>query len=52
MEWLGYLDIDRDGRAELFFGSRFDVKHPTTIALRFATDAWTERFNQLLRCQG
>lgn len=52
MEWLGYLDIDRDGRAELFFGSRFDRKYPTTVALRFQTDSWTESFNQLLRCQG
>jgi hypothetical protein len=51
MEWLGYVDIDHDGRAELFLGSRRDATHPTTIALRFATDAWIESFRQPLRCQ-
>ncbi len=52
MRWLDYVDVDRDGKAELFFGITANKKYDATVALRFENDAWRETMRAVVRCQG
>jgi hypothetical protein len=51
MYFLDALDIDGDGKSELFFGV-FNKDVEGTIVLRHENDAWREVFRETLRCQG
>lgn len=42
LEFLDYIDVDDDGRAELFFGLRHVDAPFYTIVLKFANETWRE----------
>ena len=48
IRFLDYLDVDGDGRAELFFGLRNPRPQLYTIVLRFENENWRE----ILRFEG
>ena len=53
IKFLDHVDIDGDGRAELFFG--FKYRHveqllDATKAMRYENDAWREIFRESVRC--
>jgi hypothetical protein len=51
--FLGFLDGDGDGKAELFFGLQATAAPLVTFAYRYQGDAWIEAFNyqRRLPCQ-
>ncbi|MBL0937293.1 MAG: hypothetical protein IBJ03_00250 [Gemmatimonadaceae bacterium] len=52
-EFLGAIDTDGDGKAELLFGIR-DPRYPlVTMGLRFQVDSWVDAFTyERQRCHG
>lgn len=51
LTYLGYVDVDSDGKAEVLFGAKVFREFDATIVLRFENDAWREVFTELARCQ-
>ncbi len=51
MTFVDYVDVDGDGKAELFFGSLRNKKYEVTHVLRFENDSWREAMSDILRCQ-
>lgn len=53
LEFLDYIDVDDDGKAELFFGIKIDQAPFYTIVLKYENERWTEmlRFGGD-RCRG
>lgn len=52
--FLDYVDVDSDGKAELFFAYKQPVasfRLDATITLRFDSDAWRESLREMVRCQ-
>ncbi len=50
MTYLDYVDVDGDGRAELFFKFITRKYYDVTIALKFEHDQWHESFREGTRC--
>ncbi|MBL0169117.1 MAG: hypothetical protein IPP90_00100 [Gemmatimonadaceae bacterium] len=53
LTFLDILDVDGDGHAEIFFGSKYrhiDRMLDATHAMRFENDAWREIFKESMRC--
>jgi hypothetical protein len=51
--FLDYVDIDNDGRAEIFLGFKYrhvDQLLDATKALHYENDAWREIFKESVRC--
>lgn len=51
--FLDFIDVDNDGRAELFFGLKYrHIEHwvDATQALAYQNDAWREIFRESARC--
>ncbi len=51
MRFVDYVDVDADGKAEVFFGYQRNDVYESTAMLRYENEKWTEVLNQLLRCQ-
>jgi hypothetical protein len=51
MRFVDYVDVDADGKAEVFFGYLRNKEYESTAMLRYENEKWTEVLNQLLRCQ-
>ncbi len=52
LEFLDHVDVDGDGRTELFFNTMRNGKYETTLVLRYGTDQeWREVMNEMVRCQ-
>lgn len=50
--FLGFVDVDGDGVAELFFGAKRGGRYESTIVLRFGRDQqWREVMDEVVRCQ-
>lgn len=52
MRWLDYVDVDGDGKAELFFSFLYGKDYEATQVLKFENEAWREVLKQGVRCQG
>ncbi len=52
MAFLDYVDVDGNGKAELFFTFLANKKYEVTSALRFENEVWREVLRQLVRCEG
>ena len=51
--YLDHIDVDGDGKSELFFGLMLKGAPLYTIVMRFEADAWRELLrNQRQRCHG
>ncbi len=51
--FLGAVDVDQDGKAELLFGLQDPRAELVTIGFRFRVEAWDESFTyERLRCHG
>lgn len=51
LRFLDFVDVDADGKAELFFTHLRSKKYPMTKMLRYEAEAWREELDQLVRCQ-
>jgi hypothetical protein len=51
MRFVDFVDVDADGKAEIFFGYLRNNLSESTAMLRYENEKWTEVLNQLLRCQ-
>lgn len=51
LNFLDMIDVDSDGKAELFFGFIYNKAYDGTFVLRFENDAWRETYREGLRCQ-
>jgi hypothetical protein len=55
MRFLDYVDIDGDGKAEIFFGFLYaaggSLTLDATTVLRYDNEAWREVLKEGVRCQ-
>lgn len=52
LAWLDFVDVDGDGKAELFFTLKYLKTLDATQVLKYVNDSWKEIFKDGVRCQG